>query len=83
MVSPPLDFESSASASSATPAVQVSCTNAKSVGGPEGSRTPDLYNAIVAFSQLNYRPNQDEMFSHLNQNPTFFKLNLLSPHCLG
>lgn len=24
--------------------------------GPEGSRTLDLYNAIVAFYQLNYRP---------------------------
>lgn len=25
-------------------------------GGAEGSRTPDLYNAIVALSQLSYGP---------------------------
>ncbi len=25
-------------------------------GGPEGIRTPDLYSAIVALSQLSYRP---------------------------
>lgn len=25
-------------------------------GGPEGSRTPDLYNANVALYQLSYRP---------------------------
>jgi hypothetical protein len=25
-------------------------------GGPEGTRTPDLYSAIVALSQLSYRP---------------------------
>ena len=24
--------------------------------GPEGTRTPDLYSAIVALSQLSYRP---------------------------
>ena len=29
--------------------------NAKG-GGAEGSRTPDLYNAIVALSQLSYGP---------------------------
>ena len=26
-------------------------------GGAEGNRTPDLYNAIVALSQLSYGPN--------------------------
>lgn len=28
------------------------------VGGAEGDRTPDLYNAIVALSQLSYGPNK-------------------------
>ena len=27
------------------------------IGGAEGDRTPDLYNAIVALSQLSYGPN--------------------------
>jgi hypothetical protein len=27
------------------------------LGGAEGNRTPDLYNAIVALSQLSYGPN--------------------------
>ncbi len=45
-----LDFESSASASSATSAKM------KISGGPEGDRTHDLHNAIVALSQLSYRP---------------------------
>lgn len=46
-----LDFESSASASSATPA-----NSRQKNGGPEGDRTHDLHNAIVALSQLSYRP---------------------------
>ena len=28
----------------------------RKIGGAEGSRTPDLYNAIVALSQLSYGP---------------------------
>ena len=28
----------------------------KKTGGAEGNRTPDLYNAIVALSQLSYGP---------------------------
>ena len=28
------------------------------LNGPEGDRTPGLHNAIVALSQLSYRPNQ-------------------------
>ena len=28
----------------------------ENLGGAEGSRTPDLYNAIVALSQLSYGP---------------------------
>ena len=31
-------------------------SNEISSGGPEGIRTPDLYSAIVALSQLSYRP---------------------------
>ena len=31
-------------------------TRAVQEGGPEGIRTPDLYSAIVALSQLSYRP---------------------------
>ena len=71
----PLDFESSASASSATSAddlVDRRGVSAKRRGGsatyfggeplspnifgPGEDRTRDLHNAIVAFSQLNYRP---------------------------
>jgi hypothetical protein len=33
-----------------------SCSTKLSLGGPEGIRTPDLYSAIVARSQLRYRP---------------------------
>ena len=33
-----------------------SCSTKLSVGGPEGIRTLDLYSAIVALSQLSYRP---------------------------
>ena len=33
-----------------------SCSTKLSVGGPEETRTPDLYSAIVALSQLSYRP---------------------------
>jgi hypothetical protein len=29
---------------------------AYTVGGPEETRTPDFYSAIVALSQLSYRP---------------------------
>jgi hypothetical protein len=28
-------------------------------GGAEGNRTPDLYNAIVALSQLSYGPSEE------------------------
>ena len=38
------------------PAYKLSIDNDKSDGGAEGSRTPDLYNAIVALSQLSYGP---------------------------
>jgi hypothetical protein len=31
------------------------------VYGPEGIRTPDLYSAIVALSQLSYRPGTEEI----------------------
>ena len=31
------------------------------VGGAEGNRTPDLYNAIVALSQLSYGPSEEVM----------------------
>ena len=33
-----------------------SCSTKLSLGGPEETRTPDLYSAIVALSQLSYRP---------------------------
>ena len=32
-------------------------------GGPEGIRTPDLYSAIVALSQLSYRPEAERYVS--------------------
>ncbi len=32
------------------------CSDYVQSGGPEGIRTPDLYSAIVALSQLSYRP---------------------------
>jgi hypothetical protein len=50
-----LDFESSASASSATRAWLADIK--RKFGGPNGDRTRDLHNAIVALSQLSYRPN--------------------------
>ena len=31
--------------------------------GPEGTRTPDFHNAIVALSQLSYRPQRDDMLA--------------------
>ena len=78
----PPDFESGASASSATPALFIAkiwtgggrpCTDVQGLhveclmhsyvlgflefkSGPEGDRTHDLDNAIVALSQLSYRP---------------------------
>ena len=46
-------------------------------GGAEGDRTPDLYNAIVALSQLSYGP--DPLVAGL-----VFPANLpLSPACWG
>jgi hypothetical protein len=33
-----------------------SCSISIASGGPEETRTPDLYSAIVALSQLSYRP---------------------------
>ena len=32
------------------------CSDCTASGGPEETRTPDLYSAIVALSQLSYRP---------------------------
>ena len=47
-----------------------------SFDGPEGTRTPDLYSAIVALSQLSYRPTLECM---LTQPALFVKL----PHSLS
>ena len=34
----------------------INCSDCTASGGPEETRTPDLYSAIVALSQLSYRP---------------------------
>ena len=60
------DFESCASASSAT-----SAEGGRKTGGPEGGRTPGLHNAIVALSQLSYRPE----FQFLIREKCQFKRN--------
>ena len=49
--------------------------------GAEGSRTPDLLNAIQAFSQLNYRPSQ--VFQYHNQARFCQSKKLGTPLCVA